>query len=159
MTEETEFIIDDDLKANWAFKKLAEDEQKLNELNDKRKSFLKQTNDWYESESSKVINNQDYLKHKLDEYRETLPDNKINVPAGKSSVRHTFKPVYEDEKVIDYVKSNHPDLLKYTYNKSDLKKSIKNVDGKAVDENGQIIDGITFEPRETVSFRLNKGDK
>lgn len=162
MSEEKEgFVIDNDFKANWAFSKLAEDKQKLIDLVKEKQGYIEQINEWYERKANKIIDKRDYMQSKLNEYRMTKPDGKIDVPFGQTIVRHSNKPKYDDSKLLDYVRINQPKLIKteYKVNKNELKKHYQIVDGKAIDDNGQIIEGISFEPSENVTFKLSKGDK
>ncbi|MEJ6401006.1 host-nuclease inhibitor Gam family protein [Nicoliella lavandulae] len=154
--EEQEFKIDSDQLANWAFMKIAENDAEVKRLKEQHQVYIKQADEWYQRKASKAIDSSEYLKQKLDEYRQTQPNQKVDVPAGQTIVRHTNKPIYDDVKLTEYVRSNAPEMLKYSVDKTKFKKTIKNVDGKAIDENGQIVDGMHFEQNESVSFKLNK---
>ncbi|WP_105956211.1 host-nuclease inhibitor Gam family protein [Apilactobacillus quenuiae] len=156
---ESEFIIQDDMTANWAFSKLAEDKQKLIDLDKQKQAYMDQVNSWYERKANKIIDQRDYMQSKLNDYRITKPGGKIDVPFGRTIVKNLHKPKYNDDKLLNYVRMNQPKMIKteYKFSKNELKKHYQIVDGKAIDDNGQIIDGIKFEQTESVSFKLNKG--
>ena len=57
--EKQTFVIDDDNKANWAFRKLAEVKQELDIKAQQKSAFDKQTQEWYESETKPLKESQD----------------------------------------------------------------------------------------------------
>lgn len=154
--EKEEFEITDDYAANWAFSKLAENKEDLDQIEKKKRGYLDQVDSWYSRQLNRIIGQREYMQDKLNEYRLTKPDGKIDTPSGKTIVKHPNKIQYDDDKLINFVRKNNPEMLTKV-NKSELKKHYQIVDGKAIDDNGQIIDGIKFEQTESVSFKLNKG--
>lgn len=155
MTEERFKITDDD-KANWAFRKLAEKEAELNEINEKADARVAQDEAWRERKAKPINDDIEYFKSLINEYRETLEDKKVDVPAGQTITTHSKSPVYDDDVLLNTVKDKYPEFIKQTVAKGDLKKTLKPANGKWVDKNGEIVEGMTYEEKETVTFKPNK---
>lgn len=158
MTDTNRFEVTDAKSANWAFQKLAEIKTKKDEKLEQYKVFIDQAEEWREKEIGKLNDQEAYLQGLIENYRLTLPDKKVNVPAGKTIVRRSKKVEYKESDLIEFVKNNHPDYIKQTLavNKADFKKIIKpSQDGKYVDEDGQIVEGMHYEETETVTYKTN----
>ncbi|BCX31299.1 hypothetical protein LTWDN19_18660 [Latilactobacillus curvatus] len=156
MADMHRFEVTDDKSANWAFQKLAEIKPKKDEMLKKYKVFIDQAEEWREKEIGKLNDREAYFQGMIESYRLTLPDKKVNVPAGQTIVNHRKKVEYEESDLIEFVKNNHPDYIRQEVNKADFKKIIKpSQDGKYVDEDGQIVKGMHYEKAETVTYKTN----
>ncbi|WP_324722223.1 host-nuclease inhibitor Gam family protein [Latilactobacillus curvatus] len=156
MADTHRFEVTDDKSANWAFQKLAEIKPKKDEMLKKYKVFIDQAEEWREKEIGKLNDREAYFQGMIESYRLTLPDKKVNVPAGQTIVSHRKKVEYEESDLIEFVKNNHPDYIRQEVNKADFKKIIKpSQDGKYVDEDGQIVKGMHYEKAETVTYKTN----
>lgn len=158
--EKQTFVIDTDQKANWAFRKLAEVNQKLTVKEQQKKAFDEQTQNWYESETKPLKESQDYFEQLIEQYRQSKPDGKVKVPAGYTSVRHSKQYEREPSKLLPFVEKNYPDLLKKDIKWGDFKKRLTDYQGVAIDPNGEKVPGITVIEKESVSYHPNKvGDQ
>lgn len=157
MTEKERFRITDDVKANWAFQQLAEKQSERNKQLKKYQEFVAQNEEFKERTVGAIDRDIEYFQSLINEYRETLDDKKVNVPAGQTITTKTKSPVYDDEQLLKTVQNKYPEFINSTVAKGDFKKTLNAVNGKYVDENGEVVDGITYEDKETVSFKLNGG--
>lgn len=154
--EKQTFVIDDDNKANWAFRKLAEVKHELDIKAQQKAGFDEQTKEWYESETKSLKESQDYFEQLIEQYRQTQPDGKVKVPAGYTSLRHAKQYQREPSKLLPFVEKNYPDLLKKDIKWADFKKQLTDYDGVAIDQNGEKVPGITVIEKESVSYHPNK---
>lgn len=152
------FEIKDDTTANWAFQRLAELEKELDDKTEQYKVYIDQAEEWKRRETCKLTDSIDYFKQLIERYRRALPNGKVNVPAGKTMVKHTKKAMYDDVKLLDFTRINYPSLIKTSYavNKADLKKRLTtDGNGHYIDEDGQIVSGMHYEETETVTYKVN----
>lgn len=157
--ERAGFVIDNDQKADWAVRRIAE-------LEDDTQRWK----DYYKAQSERVAqSNQqsiDYFTALLESYFETVPhkatktSEKYKLPSGVL-VRKAQAPEYErdDAQIIAWCAENAPSCvedvpkLKWTA----LKGLITENNGQAVEElTGEVIPGIKIIPREPV-FAVQKG--
>ena len=156
VTEDNRYHVTTDVEAGRQFQKLAELDQQETDLKEQKQAYIRQITEWYDIKMNCINEKRDNAQALINEYRLTKPDGKVDTPFGQTIVRHSTKTKYDETTLTDYLKDSHPELLKYSVNKSELKKAVKNVDGRAVDENGEIVDGIKFEQTESVSYKLAK---
>lgn len=154
--EQERYHVTTDVEAGKQFQKLAELDQQENELKEQKQAYVNQINEWFKRKMNAINGAKDNAQALINEYRLTKPDGKVDTPYGQIIVRHSTKTKYDDKVLADFLKDSHPELLKYSVNKVELKKAVKNVDGKAVDENGEVISGIQFEQAESISYKLTK---
>lgn len=155
--EHKQFRIEDDATANWAFQKLSElDSEKEKQLEQYR-IFVSQNEEWKKRKVGKLDSDIERMQYLIEEYRLTKPDGKINVPAGKTVVRHSKAIEYDDNELIKFVEANYPDYInnKPSVIKGELKKKLTAANGNFIDENGQIVAGMTYTEQESVSFKTN----
>lgn len=158
MNEEHEqYCIKNDADANWAFQMLAEITKKKEERLAQYKLFVDQNEEWKKREIGKLEDDMERMQYFIEEYRQTQPDGKINVPAGKTVVRHSKAIEYNDNELIKFVEANYPDYInnKPSVIKGELKKKLTAANGNFVDENGQIVQGMTYTEQESVSYKVN----
>ena len=152
------FEIKDDATANWAFQRLADIEAIRVKKMKKYQIYIDQANEWKKREVGVLEDKASYLRSLIEAYRLTKPDKKVSVPAGKVVIRHSNEAIYDDGKLLDFARINYPSLIKteYTVKKGELKKNLSlDGNGHYVDENGQIVSGMSYEPVETVTYKVN----
>lgn len=165
-TEEAKepFIIDSQEKAAWVMRKLRQIEQKKAENNDTANNMVGEfqkeiegVQAWQKGENDRLDNDASWFIAGLEtwhrkQYEEDNDIKTIKLPFGKLEIR-AQQPEYirDANKLKLWVKEIRPDCLE-TIEKpkwDELKKSIKVVDGQAVDTtNGFVIDGVTVVERE-----------
>lgn len=145
------FVVDTDAKAEWAL-------GKIREARAERDKWV----DWYKAKINEVKEQTDFetmnLERMLSEYFANVPHKKTKtqesykLPTGKL-VMKTQNPEYkiEEETVIEWAKKNG--LNKYVKVEeklawADLKAATGTFEDHVVTEDGEIIPGITVEPRE-----------
>ena len=65
--------------------------------------------------------------------------------------------MYDDEKIIEWLRTNDPELIriKEEPSKEDIKKKYTIVGNNVVTENGEIVEGITIEERpESITIKV-----
>ena len=148
---EAEFIIDTDVKAEWALKK-------IKEAREDRESWVK----FYEDRIAEIKAQTDFntmnLERMLAEYFATVPHKKTKtqesypLKSGKL-VMKLQNPEYkrDDKTVIDWLKQNKmTDFVKVKEELawSDLKGATEIFDGHIVTEDGEIVPGVEVIERE-----------
>lgn len=157
--ERAGFVIDNDQKADWAVRRIAELE-----------SDTQKWKDYYKAQSERVAqSNQqriDYFTALLESYFDTVPhkatktSEKYKLPSGVL-VRKAQAPEYErdDTQIIAWCAENAQSCvenvpkLKWTA----LKGLLVENNGQAIDEiTGEVVPGIKIIPRDPV-FAVQKG--
>lgn len=160
--EDEGFRVTDDGKADWAVRKIAEHKKEIDRIKDFAKERIEQIKRWQESEVESLENNIDFLESLLQEYLYNTEQKRIKLPSGNVNIRKQQpKWVYNDSLVLDALEKAQMDefiRIKKEVNKSELRKHVEIVNGKAVNkETGEVIDGIEIVERgETVSVRVNE---
>ena len=145
------FVIDTDAKAAWAVKKIAE-------ARADRDRFV----NWYKAKIKEIEDQTDFntmnLERMLAEYFDTVPHKKTKTqesysfPGGKLTMK-TQQPEYkrDDKAVIEWLKANNGAQYVKTKEELDwsaLKAATGVFDGNVVNEDGEIIPGITVLYRD-----------
>jgi phage terminase small subunit len=152
--QEERFKVTDLEGANWCLKKISAVQKDLKEKEILAATEKIKIEKWLEKESETANNSIDYFKSLLNEYLQELrrdnPKAKISTPYGTVSTRKTqVRWNYDDEKIKEFLKANNMlDCIrvKEELDKTALKKDLKIAGGNVVDEDGQIVEGITLEP-------------
>ena len=158
MTGDNRFEVTDAKSANWAFQRLADIEAKQAKKMEQYQVYIDQANEWKKREVGALEDKAAYLRGLIEGYRLTKADRRVNVPAGKVVVRHSNKAIYDDEKLLEFIRFNYPSLIKteYSVKKNELKKNLSmDGNGHYVDEDGQIVTGMSYETVETVTYKVN----
>lgn len=147
-----EFIIDDDEKAEWAINKIREAKEDISTWETHYANQLQKIKD----EANRTI---EIMEAKLFHYFQTVPHKKAaksesyRLKSGKLVLKRQ-EPEYEhnDDVLIPWLEANMPELVKVKKSSdwSGLKERIAFLDGKAFDENGEEIPGVTFTEREDI---------
>lgn len=171
-TEEKEpFRITDEGSLHWTFRKMRElqgeiiKKEELAQADYERIEEEKNlVDEWLESEKKPLQQSIEYFEQLVKDYHlELLRDNPegqktLSTPFGKSSTRKSAaQPDKGDEaKLLEYVKDNDlNDLInvKESIKWGELKKTLKVVGNKVVDENGEIVEGAIIKP-ETITCNV-----
>lgn len=148
------FVIDDDSKANWALRKMAEISEKLDKVNEQKKLLDEQNDQWYERKTKKLNDDWDDFATQLEGYRLQQPNQKIDLPAGKTVTRHTKDYQYKKDDLLKYLKANHPEFIKKTESAKwgDFKKTIKVHGDKVIDANGELVPDMKVVEQEKTTY-------
>ena len=162
---EQRFEITDLDSLNWAFRKLSALKSKEKEIKKLANVERERIDQWEKSELSTIQNSTSFFESLIKCYhaKQLAEDPKaktISTPYGKSKTRRskeTPEKVNEDQ-LLDYVIEN--DLAEFIQNSvkwADLKESLKIVEISGekvvVNENGQIVPGVTVKP-ESISYSV-----
>ena len=147
------FEIDDDMKADWAVRKIAEAEA------EKKRWY-----DYYAEAYAKIEASQDsrinYLKSLLRRYFETVPHKETKtqasypLPSGKLVLKQTGpKFTTKDEELLPWLIENQmTDYIKTETKQKpmwgELKKIVSIAGTQVVTEDGEIVPGVTVEEQE-----------
>ena len=157
--ERAGFVIDNDQKADWAVRRIAELE-----------ADTQKWKDYYKGQSERVAqSNQqsiDYFTALLESYFETVPhkatktSERYKLPSGVL-VRKAQAPEYErdDAQIIAWCAENAPSCVENVpkLKWAALKGLIEENNGQAIDEiTGEVVPGIKIIPRDPV-FAVQKG--
>ncbi|SDM18080.1 host-nuclease inhibitor Gam family protein [Bacillus sp. OK048] len=159
------FQITDLNSLNWVFRKLSALKTKEKEIKQLAEAERQRIADWERGELSTISNRLESFETMIAAYHakqlEQDPKAKtISTPYGKSKTRKSGEaPEKQDEeKILQYVIENEMDeFIKNSVKWGDLKKSLKIVDISGekvvVDENGQVVPGVTVKP-ESISYSV-----
>ena len=159
--EKERFKIENTEQLTWAFRKLKAYKAKEREIEEVANAERERIDAWEKKEKKKIQDSIEYFESLIYEYHmeQLTKDPKaktLSTPYGKSKARtNKPKPEKVDENaILKHVLENRmEEFIKPTLKWGDFKKSLQIVEheGKlvAVDENGQIVEGIVVKPEET----------
>ncbi|MGK4042221.1 host-nuclease inhibitor Gam family protein [Heyndrickxia oleronia] len=163
--EQTQFEITDLDSLNWAFRKLSALKSKEKEIKQLANVERDRIDQWEKSELSTIENSTSFFESLIQQYhaKQLAEDPKvktISTPYGKSKTRKSKEApekANEDE-LLEYVLENEMlDFIKNSVKWSDFKKTLKIVEISGekvvVDENGQLVKGVTVKP-ESISYSV-----
>lgn len=162
---ENKFEITDLNSLNWAFRKVAALKSKEKEIKQLADIERERIADWERGELSSITGSLEFFHNLISQYHakqlEQDPKAKtISTPYGKSKTRKSSEaPEKQDEEqILQYVIENELDeYIKNSVKWADLKKSLKIVEISGekvvVDENGQLVPGVTVKP-ESISYSV-----
>lgn len=154
------FVIDSDQKAEWALAKIREEQAEAQRIINVCKSMILHYEEQIKKAEEDFEKKTAYLKSQLEQYFETVEKRRTKtqevykLPSG--TLKRKFpKPKYEidDEKFVKWLKDRKlDDYIKIEEKPkwAEFKKATKTVGNKVVDENGEIIEGITVVDRPPV---------
>lgn len=159
VVEKEGFKITDLERANWAFRKIAAYQEKINEVNQVADQDIERINKWREKENKENKGSIEFFEGLIKGYflelRAADKKAKLSTPFGKVATRKSKKWVFDDKKVINYLFENGYDehvKANPTYNKAEFKKIFK--DG--VDQStGEIVAGVVIKEEEDISIKLD----
>jgi len=149
--------ISNEEEADWALMKLREvakqeaKDKRMHEINKKR------VDEWYVTAKEKTDRDREHWESLLDEYtRNKLKENKkykLSTPNGSLSSRKKTKWTHDDKKLLERLKDTEYVQTTQKVKWGDFKKKLKVVNGKAIDENGEIVEGVTAEEVRNVIIK------
>ena len=145
-TEQQGFAITDDLKADWAARKISEKRRELDRLKAHYEAQLRAAQEATERECS-------FFERLLYDYFARCPAKRTKtqasyaLPSAKLVLKAPSLQYERDEdKLLAYLKTNHPEMVKTVEKPAwvDFKKLVKPLDdGTCVDgETGEVVDGL-----------------
>ena len=155
MEENEQFSINNDKAAEWAIKKIAEETAETKRLTDVCDEMIAE----YALKKAQYAEQLDgktaYFKGLLNGYfltvphKETKTQETYKLPSGKLVYKYA-KPKYEVDNLVlaDFLANNgYNEFIEVTPKAKwgEFKKLVDVVDGKVVDENGQIVEGVSVE--------------
>lgn len=164
-SQEIKFEITDLNSLNWSFRKLAALKSKEKEIKQLADIERDRIADWERGELSTISNSLDFFENMISIYhaKQLAEDAKvktISTPYGKSKSRKSKEaPEKENESAIlqHVIENGMDDYIKNSLKWSDFKKAIKIVEVSGekvvVDENGQLVPGMTVKP-ESISYSV-----
>ncbi|MED1559297.1 host-nuclease inhibitor Gam family protein [Bacillus paramycoides] len=165
VAEQQQFEISDLESLNWAFRKLTAlkaEEKKVTTLANVERDRITQ---WEQSELKPIHNSISFFESHIQRYhaKQLAADPKqktISTPYGKSKTRKSSEAPEQKDKaqVLQYAIENEmDDCLKTEVKWADFKKKVKIVEISGerviVDEDGQIVPGVTVKP-ESISYSV-----
>ena len=162
MEDKKEFKVTGLESADWCFERISEIEDKRAELTAYAEQKVAKTEEWLEKELKPLNRQLEYFKGLLVEYyaeqRAVDPKFKLSTPGGAVTQRKTNVLKYDEAIMMDYLKTNHQDLVKTVekFSKLEVKKVFKKDGDRVVDiETGEIVDWVQAEENTSYSFKLN----
>lgn len=164
-SQEIKFEITDLNSLNWAFRKLSTLKAKEKEIKQLADVERDRIAEWEKGELSSITNSASFFESLIATYHanQLAEDPKaktISTPYGKSKTRKSGEAPEKanEEEILQYVIENEmDDFIKNSVKWADLKKSLKIVEISGekvvVDENGQLVPGVTVKP-ESISYSV-----
>ncbi|AEE95312.1 host-nuclease inhibitor Gam family protein [Mahella australiensis] len=154
------FVIDDDAKAEWALRKIAEERAETQRYINVCQTMINEYQAKIQKAQGELNNSTSYLKSLLAQYFETVPKQKTKtqetykLPSGALKKKYLAPEfVRDDEKLLAWLKERNMASyikVKESPDWAGLKKNV-HVSGECVaDENGEIIDGVKAVERPPV---------
>ena len=154
------FKIDNDQKAEWALAKIREEQAEAQRIMNVCKSMILHYEEQMKKAEEGLEKKTAYLRSQLEQYfdsvekRRTKTQEVYKLPSGTLRRKYPgpqFKR--DDDALVKWLKErNMKDYIKVkeTADWANLKKAIQVVGNKAVDENGEVVEGITVVDRPPV---------
>jgi len=150
-------------QVNWAFRKIKAFNTKKAEIEALAKAEIDRINNWKEKELSGITGSIEFFEGLLTAYAITQkkmdPKFKCSTPYGKIGFRKQQpKWEYDEEELIKSLKAaGMSDFIrtKEEPKKNEIKDAVTVVNGKAINSNGEILEGITVvEQGEAISIKV-----
>lgn len=155
------WLVDDDIKAAWAFRKLAEVETKVKTIEAVAQAETDRIVEWKKAQVAKHDRDLNFFRGQLEQYarreREHHGRRSVVTPWGsvKSRTNNPRIEVVDEGTYIDWARMNRPGTIVVTEKPS--LRAMNDVfilaDGVVVDDTGEQIPGLTVIP-ESVSFKV-----
>lgn len=154
------FRIDNDQKAEWALAKIREEQAEAQRIMNVCRSMIMHYEQQLKKAEEDLEKKTAYLRSQLEQYfdsvekRRTKTQEVYKLPSGTLRRKYPgpqFKR--DDDALVKWLKErNMKDYIKVkeTADWANLKKAIQVVGNKAVDENGEVVEGITVVDRPPV---------
>jgi len=165
IVEVESFVVDSDLKAEWALRKIVEESEELNRIETLCNSMI-ETYKMKIQEATKTFESKTmYFKNQLEDYF-------LTVKAKETKTQKTYKLgtgtlkmklggddfVKDEEKLLEWAKKNAQKFVKKSESVEwgELKKELKFVDGKGITADGEIVDGLIVKKKQD-KFEIELG--
>ena len=156
----TKFVIDNDEKAEWALNKIREERAEAQRIINVCETMIKRYQEKIQAVKEQLPRKTAYLENQLMEYFEKVPKKKTKtmekyeLPSGVLKMKYP-KPEFkkDEDKLLQWLKDRQMSeyiKIKESPDWANLKKSINVVGNKAVDENGEVVEGITVVEKPPV---------
>jgi hypothetical protein len=152
------FRIDDDGKAEWALKKIAQEKQELKKYNSVCDAMIDEYNAKKIKAEQKYENNTQFLRDQLQEYfgtverKRTKTQENYKLPSGKLVLSYPKVKFVRDEEILtNWLENNQLDefvKIKKSTDWKELKKKVQVSGSSIVTEDGEVVDGIIAEETE-----------
>lgn len=162
--ERQRFRIEDLSSLNWAMRKLTAIEAKKAEVNNLANDEIERIEHYRKSELDKLADSEDFFKSLIQDYasRKRAEDPKYKsekTPYGSIGFRKQQpKWIYDDQALVEFLEANDRDDLirvKKEPVKTEIKKIFRVDKGFAIDEHGQIVEGIRVEEQpDTLDIKV-----
>jgi len=158
-TQEYEaFKIDNDVKAEWGIKKIAEHKAEYERMKALCENMISEYKNKILEAEKDFERNTGYFKSQLRNYFESVPHKKTKtkesykLASGSLVLKIKAPEVKRDnEKLLEWAKSNGYEYnvkITESLNWADLKKDLKQVDNKYVTADGVIVEGVELLQRD-----------
>lgn len=126
-------------------------DKRIYEINRKR------VDDWYAAAKEKTDRKREHWQTLLNEYmRSKLRENseyKLSTPNGSLSSRKKTEWKHDDKKLLERLKDTEYVQTTQKVKWGAYRKTLEVFNGKAIDENGEIVEGVTAEEVRNVIIR------
>lgn len=152
--QESRFVVDNDRKAEWCVDKIRQARQDKAEW----KKYYAEQLAKIEAECDETINKmemmlEEYFYSENCKHKKTATQESYSLKGGKLVLKQQ-KPEYDhdDEKLVPWLEKNRPEFVKVRKEAdwAGLKKEVTYFDGQVVDENGEVVPGVTATPRPNI---------
>lgn len=161
--QEQGFSITDDHLAEWALKKIAEEKAEMQRMVNVCQTFINEYQLKIENYRKQFESKTAYLNEQLRVYFESVPhkatktQETYKLPSGTLKMKYgTPEYIRDDERLVAWLNENgHEDKVKVKESPdwAEFKKLITINGDKVVTADGEIVDGVTVQPREN-SFEV-----
>jgi hypothetical protein len=160
LNEETKqrFKVEDKEQLNWALRQLSAIDSEKKEINKVADAEMDRILQWQQKEVEVIDNRKAFFEGLIMEYamNERTKDHKfksVSSPYGKVTFKkQPPKWKYDDQKLVDYLESvSALDLIRVKKEpvKTEIKKRFTVLeDGRVLDEDGTVVEGITVEYKD-----------
>lgn len=155
--EAQHFRIDDDFKAEWAVRKIAEEKAEFERMDELAVKSIKYYSDKREEYANRFQKRTSYLSAMLNDYFRSVPHRKTatqesySLPSGKLVIKHKA-PVAErdDEKLCGWLEENAPQFVKVKREPvwGELKKTLTVSGDSYITDEGEIVPGLRAVPQD-----------
>lgn len=168
-TERQQFVITDLNGLNWAFRKMAAIQAKVNEVKALADAERERINEWEKEECEGYESDLTFFQHKISEYHAQMlaqdPKNNksIKTPYGvaKSITSKAAPEKVDEQALVEYAKVNDIPVVEVEIKEklkwAELKKTLSVIEHNGelvvIDENGEIVPGVKAKP-ETTTFKV-----
>lgn len=156
-TEKQSFVADTPAKATWVLSQLRKANHAKAEVDEVYQTKKLENEEWHNKQEREYQEQVDYFKGLLKDYMDMRlkddPKYKFKSPDGTIGIGKKTTYQYDDQLLAQQFKDDQ-DVISYRINHTNLKRKLKNVDGKVIDiETGEVIKGVNVDKTEELKFR------